>query len=269
MPATVFVRFDAPGPVEATPRRLHAAWGRVLDLPEGVSPERAARLPALAHRPPHDQPGPKPYCLGDMTQTPDGLGVELRFLDDRLLDTLDAWLAWGGVLPIGDGGETTTVLAAVEAQVLEQADWEDLAAQTASTAWDIRLLTPTVFTSRGHHVPEVTAASLATSLHARWRHWCRPLAPDLPERERLTSVLITQDRTRRTVVGLGMPRADRRGRLSSRRIPASVGTLRISAPAAGSITAVFSQLMALARYTSVGSHSAYGMGVIDVVADTP
>lgn len=242
MPATVFVRFDAPGPVEATPRRLHAAWGRVLDLPEGVSPERAARLPALAHRPPHDQPGPKPYCLGDMTQTPDGLGVELRFLDDRLLDTLDAWLAWGGVLPIGDGGETTTMLAAVEAQVLEQADWEDLAAQTASTAWDIRLLTPTVFTSRGHHVPE---------------------------RERLTSVLITQDRTRRTVVGLGMPRADRRGRLSSRRIPASVGTLRISAPAAGPITAVFSQLMALARYTSVGSHSAYGMGVIDVVADAP
>lgn len=66
-----------------------------------------------------------------------------------------------------------------------------------------------------------------------------------------------------------MPRADRRGRLSSRRIPASVGTLRISAPAAGSITAVFSQLMALARYTSVGSHSAYGMGVIDVVADAP
>ena len=44
---------------------------------------------------------------------------------------------------------------------------------------------------------------------------------------------------------------------------------RISAPAAGSITAVFSQLMALARYTSVGSHSAYGMGVIDVVADAP
>ena len=64
-----------------------------------------------------------------------------------------------------------------------------------------------------------------------------------------------------------MPRADRRGRLSSRRIPASVGTLHISAPAAGSVTAVFSQLMALARYTSVGSHSAYGMGVIDVVAD--
>ena len=79
----------------------------------------------------------------------------------------------------------------LHAQVLEQADWEDLAAQTASTAWDIRLLTPTVFTSRGHHVPEVTAASLATSLHARWRHWCRPLAPELPERERLTSVLIT------------------------------------------------------------------------------
>ncbi|WP_167149193.1 CRISPR system precrRNA processing endoribonuclease RAMP protein Cas6 [Actinomyces sp. ZJ308] len=269
MPATVFVRFDAPGPVEATPRRLHAAWGRVLDLPEGISPERAARLPALAHRPLHDQPGPKPYCLGDMTQTPEGLGVELRFLDDRLLDTLDAWLAWGGVLPVGDGSETTAVLAAVEAQVLEQADWEDLAANDTATAWDIRLLTPTVFTSRGQHVPDVTAASLATSLHSRWYHWCRHLAPVLPERERLASVLVTQDRTRRTVVGLGMPRADRRGRLSSHRIHASIGALRISAPSASATTAVFSQLMALARYTNVGSHGAYGMGVIDVVADAP
>ena len=34
MPTTVFIEFDSPAPVEATPRRLHAAWGRVLDLPE-------------------------------------------------------------------------------------------------------------------------------------------------------------------------------------------------------------------------------------------
>ncbi|WP_232023109.1 hypothetical protein [Actinomyces viscosus] len=40
-------------------------------------------------------------------------------------------------------------------------------------------------------------------------------------------------------------------------------------PSAGATTAVFSQLMALARYTNVGSHGAYGMGVIDVVADAP
>ena len=45
VPATVFVRFDAPGPVEATPRRLHAAWGRVLDLPEGVSPSAPPACP--------------------------------------------------------------------------------------------------------------------------------------------------------------------------------------------------------------------------------
>lgn len=34
-----------------------------------------------------------------MVQSESVFGVELRFLDDRLLDTLDAWLAWGGVLP--------------------------------------------------------------------------------------------------------------------------------------------------------------------------
>ena len=53
MPATVYVRFDVDAPVSATPRRLHAAWGRVLDLPEGLDPARAAAFPALAHRPPH------------------------------------------------------------------------------------------------------------------------------------------------------------------------------------------------------------------------
>ena len=39
---------------------------------------------------------------------------------------------------------------------------------------------------------------------------------------------------------------------------------RISAPAAGPITAVFSQLMALARFTNIGSYANYGMGVVDV-----
>ena len=33
-----------------------------------------------------------------MTAGPRLFGIELRFLDDRLLDTLDGWLAWGGVL---------------------------------------------------------------------------------------------------------------------------------------------------------------------------
>ena len=89
MPATVYVRFDVDAPVTATPRRLHAAWGRVLDLPEGLDPARAAAFPALAHRPPHGLAAPKPYSLGEMVQSDTAFGVELRFLDDRLLDTLD------------------------------------------------------------------------------------------------------------------------------------------------------------------------------------
>ena len=87
MPATVYVRFDVDAPVTATPRRLHAAWGRVLDLPEGLDPARAAAFPALAHRPPHGLAAPKPYSLGEMVQSDTAFGVELRFLDDRLLDT--------------------------------------------------------------------------------------------------------------------------------------------------------------------------------------
>lgn len=41
MPSSIFLSFDAPDGVPATPRRLHAALASVLDLPPGVSPERA------------------------------------------------------------------------------------------------------------------------------------------------------------------------------------------------------------------------------------
>lgn len=53
MPASVYVRFDAPEGVPATPRRLHAALSAILDLPPGISPARAAQFPTLAHRPIH------------------------------------------------------------------------------------------------------------------------------------------------------------------------------------------------------------------------
>ena len=267
VPSTVYVQFDIRSPIRATPRRLHAAFGRILDLPEGIDPARAAGFPALAHRPPHDLSAPKPYSLGEMVQSESVFGVELRFLDDRLLDTLDAWLAWGGVLPVGDGGPGTSLAVAEQAQVLQCATWEELAASDAATAWSIRIVTPTVFTSRGAHTRQITPAALATSLHARWRRWSPSTCPWLPERERLDTVLTTRDDTRCESVSLGMPRRDGRGRLSDRRIMARTGELRVSGATGSATTAVFSRLMALARYANVGSHAAFGMGVIDVVPD--
>ncbi|WP_103061967.1 CRISPR system precrRNA processing endoribonuclease RAMP protein Cas6 [Actinomyces qiguomingii] len=267
MPATVYIRFDVDAPVRATPRRLHAAWGHVLDLPAGLSPARAQRLPGLAHRPSHDAPGPKPYCLGQLDESPGTIGMELRFLNDRLLDTLDAWLAWGGVLPIGDGAQRTVLAAALEAQVLQQSSWEELSLQDTATAWNIQLLSPTVFTTRGRHGLDITPTSLATSLHSRWLRWSPHTAPTLPGHTELQRLLAIEDRTHAVTVGLGMPRSDGRGRLADRHIPARAGRLRICGPTGAPATAVFSQLMALARYTNVGSHTSYGMGVIDVIPD--
>ena len=83
MPASVYVSFDAPEGVPATPRRLHAALSAVLDLPPGVSPARAARFPTLAPRPPHGAGGVKPYSLGELSHSESRFGVEVRFLDDR------------------------------------------------------------------------------------------------------------------------------------------------------------------------------------------
>ena len=40
MPASVYVSFDAPEGVPATPRRLHAALSALLDLPPSINPRQ-------------------------------------------------------------------------------------------------------------------------------------------------------------------------------------------------------------------------------------
>lgn len=266
MPSSLYISFDAPPGTRLTPRRVHAAWGHVLDLPAGLTPERAATHPTLAHRPPHSSPTPKPYAIGQVTSTSHQLGFELRVLDDRLLDTLEAWLAWGGVLPLGDGGPTTPTAIAVDAQLLQQTTWQDIAATTQHTSWTVTLQTPTVLTSHGRHHTNLEAASIATSLHARWRQHSPTTCPHLPDRHLLEHLLTTVDHTQVSTISLGMPHDDGRGRLASRSIQARTGSLRVTGRP-DATTAVFSQLMALASYTNVGSHSAYGMGALDVVPD--
>ena len=228
MPASVYVSFDAPEGVPATPRRLHAALSAVLDLPPGVSPARASQFPTLAHRPPHGAGGVKPYSLGELSRSESRFGVEVRFLDDRLVDTLDAWLSWGGVMRLGAGTEDDAVLVATEGQIVNQASWEELAERDQDTTWEIRLVTPTTFSSKGNHVPSLSPATIATSLQQRWWAWNRRLAPPRIDRHAMASVLATQDFTRSSMVSLAMPRNAGQGRLSSRRIPAHEGHLRIS-----------------------------------------
>lgn len=266
MPASVYVRFDAPEGVPATPRRLHAALSAVLDLPPGISPERAAQFPTLAHRPVHGSGGVKPYSLGELSHSESTFGVEMRFLDDRLIDTLDAWLSWGGVMRLGAGSDDDAMLVATEGQIVNQASWEELAERDQDTAWEIRLVTPTTFSSKGNHVPSLSPATIATSLQQRWWACNRRLAPPRIDRNAMASVLATQDFTRTSLVSLAMPRNAGQGRLSSRRIPAHEGYLRISGVEGAEATRVFSRLMALSAYTNVGSHTSFGMGVIDAVA---
>ncbi len=87
-----------PEGVPAT-RRLHAAPVSSVGY-HRVSAARAAQFPTLAHRerkPPHGTGSVKPCSLRGAMPLRSTFGVEVRFLDDRLVDTLDAWLSWGGV----------------------------------------------------------------------------------------------------------------------------------------------------------------------------
>ena len=187
-------------------------------------------------------------------------------MDDRLIDTLDAWLSWGGVMRLGAGTEHDAVLIASEGQIISQASWEELAERDQDTAWEIRLVTPTTFSSKGNHVPSLSPATIATSLQQRWWAWNRRLAPPRIDRHAMASVLATQDFTRTSLVSLAKPRNAGQGRLSSQRIPAHEGYLRISGVEGTEATRIFSRLMALSAYTNGGSHTSYGMGVIDAVA---
>ena len=266
MPASVYMSFDAPEGVPATPRRLHAALSAVLDLPPGISPARASQFPTLAHRPVHGSGGVKSYSLGELSRSESAFGVEVRFLDDRLVDTLDAWLSWGGVMRLGAGTEDDAVLIAREGQVIAQESWEELAQRDQNTTWEIRLVTPTTFSSKGHHMPTLSPATIATSLQQRWWAWNRRLAPPRIDRHAMASVLATQDFTRSSMVSLAMPRGGGQGRLSSQHIPAHEGHLRISGVEGAEATRIFSRLMALSAYTNIGSHTSFGMGVIDAVS---
>ena len=208
----------------------------------------------------------KPYSLGELSHSESTFGVEVRFLDDQLIDTLDAWLSWGGVMRLGAGTDDDAVLIASEGQIISQASWEELVERDQDTAWEIRLVTPTTFSSKGNHVPSLSPATIATSLQQRWWAWNRRLAPPRIDRNAMASVLTTQDFTRTSLVSLAMPRNAGQGRLSSQRIPAHEGYLRISGVEGTEATRIFSRLMALSAYTNVGSHTSYGMGVIDAVA---
>ena len=167
---------------------------------------------------------------------------------------------------VGAGTEDDAVLIAREGQVIAQESWEELAQRDQNTTWEIRLVTPTTFSSKGHHVPSLSPATIATSLQQRWWTWNRRLAPPRIDRDAMASVLATQDFTRSSMVSLAMPRGGSQGRLSSQHIPAHEGHLRISGIEGAEATRIFSRLMALSAYTNVGSHTSFGMGVIDAVA---
>lgn len=264
MPATILINFDAAEGCPATPRRLHAAIGKVFDLPPGISPQRAQRIPSLAHRPPHGNGGVKPYSVGQIGMVGQELAMEVRLLDDRLIDTLDAWLAWGGVVTIGDGGPDTAHLAALEAQIIRMATWQELAQTSPQDGWQLEFITPTVFSSRGRHVERITPASVATSLQQKWWSQDPSTAPPRPQRADIEALFTWQDRTVEVPVTLANKDYDSRGRLGERMIRAFEGPMSIHAPTESPLAAEFSQLMALAEFCNVGSYSSYGLGVMSV-----
>mgnify|MGYP006925652570 CR=1 FL=1 len=191
----------------------------------------------------------------------------MRFLDDRLVDTLDAWLAWGGVMRLGAGTEDDAVLVATEGQIVNQASWEELAERDQDTTWEIRLVTPTTLFVEGESCAELVscddcdefaAALVGVESEARsstHRPGCYGEgAGDAGFHARVHGV--AGDAAQRGPGPLEFtPDPGPRGPPAHQR--------RRGGPEA---TRVFSRLMALSAYTNVGSHTSFGMGVIDAVA---
>ena len=269
MPSRVYVTFNTSGSIAPLPSQLHAAWGHVFDLPEGVSLEQAQLNEALSIRTPHRSGGVKSYSIGQMMHSGDQFGMELKFLDDALVSIFHAWLNWGGILRLTrPDNAPDALLVPTSAEVIEYAAWDDIANDSGNTQWRLDFLSPTTFRSQNTYLPEPTPARIAKSLQDRWHHWNPELAPPPFTHDETDDLSIIENDTYAVKARMNGPHSRQRNR-NTQGIEAFEGTLTVAARPESAVAQDFSRLMSLARFTNIGSYGTSGMGVVAVTPMPP
>jgi CRISPR-associated endoribonuclease Cas6 len=236
MPSRWQIPLDGPPRPAISPESVHAVVSRWLD-----GDHKAAVKPYAV--------SPPQFELGDETRTV----LEVRLVDDALAAFLVAHVARD--TPVRLGRHCLTVAGAP--RLLDGTSWTDLGRPLATgaqqrTTWEVSFRSPTTFRDRSRTSPWPAPESVLTGLAARWRALDPVSAPALSARA-MRAVWVSDLDGHSEVL-----------RLRDTVVSGFVGRVRYVYEGPPADAADVDALFGLARYAGIGSHTAFGLGTVDV-----
>jgi len=220
-----------------TPKALHNVVSRWLN-------ERDGDGVGVPHE------APKPYAVRGVHRLgPSETAVEIGLLDDALGEVLVGRAARG--TPVECGFWSGSVLVVSE---VDHAGWDEICSVVGDSRWEVTFRTPATFRSGQAYAPWPDPITVITGVHRRLRAVYPAGFGDL-------AVM------RSDTVWVSKCRADTvLAEVKAGLKPGFVGEVTYQAdprwPGLGEVEKVFRA----ARFAGVGSHTAYGLGVVDVTA---
>ena len=190
----------------------------------------------------------KPYSLLPPISRGQATILTVRLLDDTLAEKLSASATPG--TPVRLGRHHFTVPG--PARVRHLTPWTELAASAPKRAWQIVYTTPATFRRRTRTSPWPAPDSILTSLASRWAKLRPDCAPEL-SRTTVATVWVSD------VDGHSEPFP-----LKDTVVSGFLGRIRYVCDGNEADARTASALFSFARYAGIGSHTAYGLGAVQV-----
>jgi CRISPR-associated endoribonuclease Cas6 len=231
MPSTWSVELAGPSEADIPAEAPHAVVTRWLDA---------------------DHKAPvKPYSIAPPQRGAGRVLLRVNLLDDGLSDRLRDGVRPGTPVRLGQSHFTVER----EPVFTRTTGWNGVVSGPTATSWDVTFVSPTTFRRHGRTSPWPAPESVLTSLTARWLGSAPPHLADLPRVA--PGTLWVSD-----IDGHSVPFM-LRGTLVS----GFVGRIRyvLDQAAPESDASQVSAMMRFAEYAGVGSHTAFGLGVVTVV----
>jgi CRISPR-associated endoribonuclease Cas6 len=174
--------------------------------------------------------------------------LEVRLLEDGLAVRLAAHAV--PAVPVRLGRHW---LAVAGVPVLDIAcSWSEFVGERGRRAWEVGYRSPTTFRRGTRTSPWPAPESVLTSLAARWRALRPQTAPEL-SRDLARSVWVSDVEGRSECL-----------RLRGTVVSGFVGRIRYVCDGPDEAAATVGALFAFAQFAGIGSHTAFGLGTIDL-----
>jgi CRISPR-associated endoribonuclease Cas6 len=194
----------------------------------------------------------KPYAISPPMTRGAKTVLQVRLLDDGLVGRLTSAASPGARVRLGRHHFTV----AEPPRMLEAAGWADLMCPQvrAPRAWQLRFDTPTTFRRRDRSTPWLAPESVLRSLADRWRALDFESAPSVSPQQFRSLWVSDLDGHSVTVRRAGLL------------VSGFVGRIRYVCDGSAVDAAAADALFRFGAYAGVGSHTAFGFGVVSTEA---